>query len=49
MCVARKKKGKKKKQVRKGYYEEKVEVQIKEVEKSEQWWFDFTIFTIIEK
>lgn len=45
VCYKKKRRGKKKK----GYYEEKVEVQIKEAEKSEQWWFDFNVFTITEK
>lgn len=36
------------KKTRKGYYEEKVEVQSKEAGKSEQW-FDFNIFAITEK
>lgn len=47
--VCCKKKEGKKEQVKKGYYEEKVEVQIKEAEKSEQWWFHFNIFTVTEK
>lgn len=38
-----------KKTSKKGLLWGKVEVEIKEAEKSEQWWFHFNIFTVTEK